>query len=70
MTRNYNEYSSLSLAAAQIAKEVVERNSSKNWCGSLEDLGEIKSILKPFNIAYVDDLVGEWKRVNAHGETK
>lgn len=63
MSRKYNDYITLQSAAAQIAYEVVEQNSSKHWSGSIEDVEQIKVILKPFSIGYVDDFTGEWKKV-------
>ena len=63
MTRNYKEFPSLESAAATIASEVILEKSSKYWCGSLEDLAQIQSILKPFGIGYMDDFIGEWKQI-------
>lgn len=60
MSRNYNEYLSLDHAAATIAHEVIVHKCSARWCGSLEDLEQMQTILKPFNIVYVDDMSGKW----------
>lgn len=60
MSRNYNEYLSLDVAAATIAHEVIVHKCSSMWCGSLEDLDQLKDILRPYNIVYVDDMFGKW----------
>ena len=71
MSRNYNEYPSLRWVAGLIAREVIEQGSSSYWCGSIEDVDGFDALLSPFNIFYVDDMIGEWKyRAPTSGQSK
>ena len=48
--------------AGQIAREVITCGKSEGWCGNTEeDLKNVVSILKDFNIHYVDDMRGTWE---------
>lgn len=47
--------------ASDIASEVVLTGKSEGWCGDLEDLEEVKKVLRPFNIVYTDDMRGTWE---------
>jgi hypothetical protein len=49
--------------AATIAREIVADGSSDGWCGDPDLLDEIKRLLAPFNIGYVDDFTGRWAKV-------
>jgi hypothetical protein len=56
--RKYSE--PLRACAAEIAEEVVFTGRSTGWSGTLEQCEEVQDILRPFNIAYVDDMLGEY----------
>lgn len=58
-TRKYREVG-VHNAAAEIASEVILRGRSVGWAGSLENLERVGEILRPFNIVYVCDMLGEW----------
>ena len=61
-TRFYDDYSTLKQAASDIASEVVLRGESSGWCSRrIEDLEEVKELLRPFRIVYTDDMHGTWE---------
>jgi hypothetical protein len=46
--------------AGLIAAEVVRDGRSRGWSGSADAHEQIRAILEPFAIVYVDDFHGEW----------
>lgn len=46
--------------AALIASEVVRDGKSEGWSGRTEQMEAVAAKLAPFNIVYVDDMVGGW----------
>ncbi len=57
--RRYCEQSPKSVAE-EILVDVLRRGESYGWAGELDELATIKRILRPFNVAYVDDMGGGW----------
>jgi hypothetical protein len=57
------KYSNAKHNAATIANEVVTEGCSGGWCGDTDALDEIKRLLAPFNIGYVDDFTGRWAKI-------
>lgn len=58
--KKYADYSTKS-AAAMILSDIALNRKSTGWAGSLENLEEMKVVLKPFNVAYVCDFTGTWE---------
>lgn len=59
MARKYAS-SSAAHNAATILSEIALAGKSTGWAGSHEDLEALKVRLRPFNVRYVDDILGEW----------
>jgi hypothetical protein len=47
----------------EILKEVALHGKSQGWGGSLEELDTIKKKLAEFNVFYVCDFTGTWKKI-------
>lgn len=47
--------------AAMIAHEVITKGRSDGWAGDTEDLKNVATVLKQFNIHYTDDFKGTWQ---------
>ena len=58
---SYSDYESMKECAADIARDCILKGKSDGWSGKLEDLETLSSILKPYNILYVDDFHGTWE---------
>ena len=46
----------------EILTDVAITGKSSGWSGSLQELESFKKFLEPFNVVYVDDFHGTWKR--------
>ena len=57
MSRKYTEIDKPSLITLSY---VLLNTIPIGWSGSLEELENVKSILAPFNIVYLDDFTGTW----------
>ena len=49
------------LDAGTIAREVVLEGYSEGWMGGSHTVAEVKKILAPLGIRYVDDIRGRWE---------
>ena len=51
--------------AKRIIVEVIDKGFSDGWLSNKADyVDELSILLEPFNVYYVDDMFGEWKRIN------
>lgn len=49
------------LDASAIAAECITHGESTGWSGTEEQQKAVAEVLRPFGIAYVDDMFGTWR---------